>query len=88
MRIRFNKIDGFIRGRGGEFRYLVLLYYGLFDKVCDTIKYLDITDSTNHNFGRIGIDLYNPLHIEKILTFHHVIILIKSVVNKNKNKYY
>ena len=26
--------------------------------------------------------------LEKILTFHHVIILIKSVVNENKNKYY
>ena len=26
--------------------------------------------------------------IEKILTFHNVVILIKSVVNKNKNEYY
>ena len=28
------------------------------------------------------------LPIEKILTFHNVIILIKSVVIKNKNDYY
>ena len=47
-----------------------------------------ITDSINHNFGKIRIDSYNSLPIEKILTFHNVIILIKSVVNKNKNKYY
>ena len=26
--------------------------------------------------------------MEKILTFHDVMILIKSVVNKNKNVYY
>ena len=32
LRIRFDKIDGFIRVCGGEFRYLVLFDYGLFDK--------------------------------------------------------
>ena len=39
-------------------------------------------------FARIRIDSYNSLPIEKILTFHNVIIYIKSVVNKNKNYYY
>ena len=47
-----------------------------------------ITDSINHNFGKIRIDSYNSLPIEKILTFHAVKIPIKSVVNKNKNEYY
>ena len=89
----FDKIEGFIRVRGGEFRSLVLFDFGLFDKICDKIKYLisakgGITDSINHNFGKIRIDSYNSLPIEKILTFHNVIILIKSVVNKNKNEYY
>ena len=61
-------------------------------KICDKIKYLisgksGITDSINLNFGKIRIDSYNSLPIEKILTFHIVIILIKSVVNKNKNNY-
>ena len=37
LRIRFNKIDGFFRIRGGEFRHLVLFNYGLFDKICDKI---------------------------------------------------
>ena len=64
----------------------------MFDKICDKIKYLiskksGITDSINHNFGKIRIDSYSSLPIEKILTFHNVIILIKSVVNKNKNNY-
>ena len=50
-------------------RYLVLLDYGWFNKTCDTIKYLisekgDITDSINHNFVRVKIDLYNSLVTE------------------------
>ena len=74
-------------------RYLVLFYYGWFDKTCDRIKYLrseksGTTDSINHNFGRIRIDSYNTLPIEKILTILDVIILIKSVANKNKKEYY
>ena len=61
-------------------------------KICDKIKYLisgkiGITDSIYLNFGKIRIDSYNSLPIEKILTFHIVIILIKSVVNKNENNY-
>ena len=42
-----------------------------------------ITYSINHNFARIRIESYNSLPIEKTLTFHNVIILITSVVNKN-----
>ena len=37
---------------------------------------------------QIKNDLYNYLLIEKILTFYNAIILIKSVVNKNKNECY
>ena len=71
MCIRFNKLDGFIRVRSGEFRHLILFDYGLFDKICDKIKYLiseksSITDSINHSFGNIRIDSYNSLPIEKI----------------------
>ena len=90
--IRFDKIDGFIRVLDGEIKNLVLFDYGLFDKICDKIKYhisekSGVTDSMNSKFGKIRIDSYNSLPIEKILTFHCVIILIKSVVNKNKNEY-
>ena len=93
LRIRSNKADGFIRVCGGEFRYLVLFDYGFFDKICDKIKYLiseksSIRDSINHNFVKTRINSCNSLPIEKILTFHNVIILIKSVVNKNRNEYY
>ena len=91
MRIRFNEIDEFIKIHNKS-RYLVLFDYSYFDKICDKIKYLiskksGITDSINHNFARIRSDPYDFLPIEKISTFHNVIILIKSVVNKKKNKY-
>ena len=86
--IRFDEIDGFIKIYDG-IRYLVLFSNSCYDKICDRIKYLisknsGITDSINHNFARISIDSYNSLPIEKILT-SHVTILIKSVVNENKN---
>ena len=93
MRIRFDKIDGFIRILDGEIKHLVLFDHELFDKICDRIKHLiseksGITDSINHNFRKIRIYSYNSLPIEEILTFHNVIIHSKSVVNKNKNEYY
>ena len=91
MHIRYNKIDGFIKIHN-KIRYLVL-FDGSCDKICDRINSLinkksGITDSINHNFGRIKMDSYNSLPIEKRLNFHNVTILIKSVVNKNKNAYY
>ena len=39
-------------------------------------------------FVKIKVDSYNSLPIEKALTFHNVIILIKPVLNKDKNHYY
>ena len=83
LRIRYNKIDGFIKIHN-KIRYLVL-FDEKCDKIWDRIKYLKskksgITGSINHNFAIIRIDSYDSLPIEKILTFHIVIILIKSVV--------
>ena len=40
LRIRFDKIDGFIRVRGREYIHLVLFDNGLFDKICHKIKFL------------------------------------------------
>ena len=92
MRIGYDEIHGFIKNQD-RIRYLIIFGYGWFEKICDKIKYLvseksSIADSINHNFSRIRIDSYNSLLIDKILTFHNAIILIKSVVNKNKNEYY
>ena len=37
LRIRFDKIDGFITSLVGKIKHLVLFDYGLFDKICDKI---------------------------------------------------
>ena len=72
---------------------LVLFDQSYCDKFYDKIKYLigekkGITDCINHNFERIRFASYDSLTIKKELNFHNVIILFKSVVNKNKNEYY
>ena len=90
LRIRFDKIDGFIKIYDG---IRLILDRSWFHKICDSINYLvseksDITDSIYHNFARIRIDSYNSLPTKKPLTFHNVTITIKPVVNKNKIDYY
>ena len=40
-----------------------------------------------HNYEKIEVDSYDSLPIEKRLTLHNVIILIKLVVNKDQNHY-
>ena len=85
MRIRFVKKDGFFISLDSKINKI----YNIFNKICDKIKYpiskkSGLTNSINHNFGKIRIDSSNSLPIEKILTFQNVIILIKSVVHKNK----
>ena len=92
LRIIFGKIDEFIKIYNGII-YLVIFCYWQYDKIFVNIKYLiseksDITDSVNNSFSRIRINSYNYLPIEKLLTFHNVIVLIKSIVNENKNHYY
>ena len=39
-------------------------------------------------FAKIKVDLYDSLPIEKTLTLHNVVILITSVLYKDKNHYY
>ena len=84
LRVRFDKIDGFIIFLDGKIKRLILFDYGLFNKICDKIKYLiskksGITNSINHNFGKIRINSY-----KKILTFHNVIILISQLLIRIK----
>ena len=91
LSIMFGEKYGFINNFDG-IRYLVLFSRGWYDAIYSGIRYLinekrGVTDSINHNFARIRINSYNFWPIEKILTFHDLIILIKSVVNKNENKY-
>ena len=89
LRIWFDKIGEFVKINDG-FRYLVLLEH---NKIYHKVRYLisgesSIKCSISYNFTRTRIDSYNSLPIEKLLAFHNVIILIKPLVNRNKNHYY
>ena len=47
-----------------------------------------ITYVISHNYEKINIASYHSLLIEKTLTLHNVVILVKSVFNKDKTNYY
>ena len=76
FRIRFGKIDGFIRVYDGA-TYLVLFSAERFDIICDRIRYLagvksGITYVISHNYAKIKVDLYDLVPLEKTLTLHGV----------------
>ena len=92
LRIKFNRIDGFIRIYDGT-RYLILFRSEKYDAIYDRIRYVKslksgITYIFSHYFSKIKVDSYDSLPTEKILTLRNVIIHIKTVVNKGKNHYY
>ena len=91
LRIRFDKIDWFIRVYDGT-RYLVLFGSEKYDFIYNRIRYFirvknGISFVIPHNYAKIKVVLYDSLPLEKTMTFHNVIILIKSVWNKDKNNY-
>ena len=74
-------------------RYLVLFGSEKYDSIYNRIRYLisvksGITSIISHNYVKIKVDSYDSLPLEKTMLFHDVIILIKSVFNKDKNNYY
>ena len=92
LRIRFFKVDGIVRIYDGT-RYLTLFGSEKCEAIYNRIRYLiskksGITYIFSHYFAKIKVDSYDSLPIEKRLTFHNVIIHIKSVLNKDKNHQY
>ena len=100
--IRFDKADGLIKIYDG-IRHFELsnsynevysrnnstIYSAMFDKINYLISEKSgITGSVNHILAKIIIDSCNSLPIEKKLTLHNVVILIKPVFDKDKNNYY
>ena len=86
LRIRLGKIGLFIWIYDGT-RYLTLFGSEKSDAIYNRIRYLlslksSITYVFPHYYAKIKVDLYDYLPREKILTLH-VIILIKSVLNKD-----
>ena len=90
--IRFDKIDGINRIFDGT-RYLVLFGPEKCDAIYNRIRYLislksSIAYAFSYYYSKIKVDSYDFLPIEKTFTLHNVIILIKSVLNKDQNYYY
>ena len=42
----------------------------------------------SHNYAKIKVDSDGDLPLERTITMYNVVILIKSVFNKNHNCYY
>ena len=87
--IRFDKISGFVRIYDRT-RYLILFGSEKFDAIYLMISYKPKKQYHiffSHCYAKIKVDSYDFLPIEKTLTLH-VIILIKSVLNEDKNHYY
>ena len=92
LRIRFDKIDGFITSCDGT-RYL--LYFGgeKYDFMYNRIRYFmriksGITYVNSHKYVKNKVNSYDSLALEKALTLFYVQVLNKSVFNKDKNNYY
>ena len=64
-----------------------------YDAIYNKIRYLpsqekDITYVSSHNYVKISVYSCDSLPLEKTLTLHNVLILIKSILNKDQNHYY
>ena len=85
----FDKVDGFFRDNNGTKYFGSEKYSAIFNR----IRYLislrsSISYLVSHNYGKIKINSDDGLLLEKNLTLDNVILLIKSVFNKNYNQYY
>ena len=81
--ITFNKIDEFIIVYEGT-RYLVLFGSEEYNSTYNRTRYIislksGITYIISHNYAKIKVGSYNSLPLEKTVTFHNVVILIKTV---------
>ena len=85
LRFRFNEIDRFNKTHNG-IRSLVLFDDAWFDKSCDKIKYLIIENVVLQIVLIIILGKSELIHI--ILYHSDNVIILKSVVNKDKNNYY
>ena len=90
--IRFDKANGFDRVYD-ETRYFAMFGDEKYGFIYNRIRYLmgvksGITYVISHNYAKINIDSYDSLPIEKTLTLHNVVMLVKSVFNKDKNNCY
>ena len=89
--LRFDKIDEVFRVYNRA-KHLALFgpekYIAIYNRIRYPISQKSgITYVFSHNYARLKVDSYDFLPIEKVSTLH-VIMLIKSVFNKDQNRYY
>ena len=53
----------------------------------DKLKEIDIKSCACY-YAKIKVDSYDSLPLEKTMAFHNVLVLIKSVFNKDGKNYY
>ena len=87
LRIRFDKADGFIRVYDGT-KHVVLLKPEKYNAVFNRVRYLigiknSISYVISYYYTKISVASFDSLPLEKNLTFHKVIILIKTVFHKD-----
>ena len=85
-------MDRVIRVYDGT-RYLVLFCCEKYDSICQRDRYLIRVKSgiiyvISPNYAKMKVDSYNSLPPGETIAFHNVIILIKSVFDKDENNYY
>ena len=74
-----------MNGVFGGTSYLLLFGSENYDFIYNKIRYLvgvkrSITYVISHNYAKIKVDSYDSLPLEKTMTFHNVIILVKSLL--------
>ena len=67
--------------------YLALEKMMVFTIELDLISQKVEVHVLSHYYAKVKTDFYNSLPLENTLTFCNIIILIKSVLNKDKNHY-
>ena len=92
LRIRFDKIDGFIRVYVRS-RYLVSLGTEKYHAIYSRVKYFTgqksgIRNAFSRYYTKIKVDSYDSSPIEKMLILHNVMMHINSVLYKDQNYYY
>ena len=70
LHIRFDKIDGFIISFDGKIKHLILFDYGLFNKICDKVKYL---------ISKVVLQIVLIIILERSELIHIILLLLKNI---------
>ena len=93
LRIVFGKADGYIR-KYDKTRYLAFFHSDeKCERIFDRIRYFimlksNISDIYCHKYTKFEIKSNDVLSLDKAITMHDVIILVKFFFNENHSRYY